>query len=57
MLYKSKCRSVDCCGFHIRRDVEEEKKLDEMVNMRYKRVNPLFNNTFLKLHSLSSKIN
>ena len=57
MLYKSKCRSVDCCGFHIRRDVEEEKKLDEMVNMRYKRVNPLFNNTFLKLHLLSSKIN
>jgi hypothetical protein len=35
MLYKSKCKSVDCCGFHIDRDVEGEEKLDEMANMRH----------------------
>lgn len=35
MLYKSKCRSVACCGLHIDRDVEGEEKLDEMANMRH----------------------
>ena len=34
MLYKSKCKSVDCCGLHIGRDVAGEEKLDEMTVMR-----------------------
>jgi hypothetical protein len=34
MLYKSKCKSVDCCGLHIDRDVAGEEKLDEMTVMR-----------------------
>jgi hypothetical protein len=34
MLYKSKCRQLSCCGFHIDRDVEGKERLDEMVVMR-----------------------
>jgi hypothetical protein len=34
MLYKSKCKTVTCCGLRIDRDVEGEEKLDEMVTMR-----------------------
>jgi hypothetical protein len=31
MLYKSKCRSVDCCGIKIVRDVAVEEHLDQAV--------------------------
>jgi hypothetical protein len=31
MLYKSKCREVDICCFHITRDVDIEANLDEIV--------------------------
>ena len=31
MLYKSKCRSVDCCGIKIVRDVVVEEHLDQQV--------------------------
>jgi len=31
MLYKSKCRSVECCGLKIIRDVEGEEKIDERI--------------------------
>jgi hypothetical protein len=30
MCYKSKCKTIDCFGLHIVRDVENEEKLDEM---------------------------
>ena len=30
MLYKSKCRSVECCGFKIERDTGAEEKVDEI---------------------------
>jgi len=29
MLYKSKCRSIDCCGVKIIRDIRAEQQLDE----------------------------
>jgi hypothetical protein len=28
--YRSKCKTIDCWGLHIVRDVENEEKLDEM---------------------------
>ena len=31
MLYKSKCRSVECCGIKIVRDVRVEEHLDQQV--------------------------
>lgn len=31
MLYKSKCRSIDCCGIKIVRDVAVEEQLDQSV--------------------------
>jgi len=31
MLYKSKCRSIDCCGIKIIRDVRAEEHLDQQV--------------------------
>lgn len=34
MLYKSKCKSVTCCGMHIDRDIEAEEKIDEMAIRR-----------------------
>lgn len=30
MLYKSKCKNVECCGMKVERDVEIEEKEDEM---------------------------
>lgn len=30
MLYKSKCKTVDCCGMKVERDVEIEEKEDEL---------------------------
>ena len=36
MLYKSKCKNIDCCGCHIERDVEAEEKYDEKeMEMKY----------------------
>ena len=34
MLYKSKCKTVSCCGLKVDRDVAGEEKLDEMTVMR-----------------------
>lgn len=34
MLYKSKCRSIDCCGVKIVRDVRVEEHLDENRGVR-----------------------
>lgn len=31
MLYKSKCRSVECCGVKIVRDVRAEEHLDQQI--------------------------
>ena len=31
MIYRSKCRSVDCCGIKIIRDVRAEEHLDQQV--------------------------
>jgi hypothetical protein len=31
MIYRSKCRSVDCCGIKIVRDVRVEEHLDEIA--------------------------
>ena len=31
MLYKSKCRSLECCGIKIVRDVRAEQQLDQQV--------------------------
>ena len=31
MLYKSKCRSLECCGIKIVRDVGAEQQLDQQV--------------------------
>ena len=28
--YKSKCRTIRCCGLEIERDVEGEEKIDEI---------------------------
>ena len=33
MLYKSKCKTVECCGMKVERDVEIEGKEDE-IEMR-----------------------
>ena len=30
ILYKSKCRSIKCCGCEIIRDVEGEERIDEL---------------------------
>jgi hypothetical protein len=29
-MYKSKCREIDICCIHIKRDVEAEEKIDEI---------------------------
>jgi hypothetical protein len=31
MLYKSKCKSIDCCGIKVVRDVAGEERVDEIV--------------------------
>jgi len=31
MLYKSKCKSIDCCGIKVVRDVVGEERVDEIV--------------------------
>jgi hypothetical protein len=28
--YRSKCKTIDCCGIHIERDIENEEKIDEL---------------------------
>ncbi len=35
MFYKSKCKTISCCGLMIDRDVEAEEKIDELVTMRH----------------------
>jgi hypothetical protein len=34
MLYKSKCRSLECFGMKIERDVQMEEKIDELEMQR-----------------------
>lgn len=43
MCYKSKCKSVDCCGIHILRDVVIEEDYDE------KELNQLKKNDSIKI--------
>ena len=33
-MYKSKCREIDICCIHIKRDVETEEKIDEIQLQR-----------------------
>lgn len=33
-MYKSKCREIDICCIHIKRDVETEEKIDEIQMQR-----------------------
>ena len=33
-MYKSKCREIDICCIHIKRDVETEEKIDEIQIQR-----------------------
>ena len=33
-MYKSKCREIDICCIHIKRDVEAEEKIDEIQIQR-----------------------
>ena len=35
MFYKSKCRTVSCCGITVDRAVAAEEKIGEMVTMRH----------------------
>jgi len=30
MLYKSKCRTIECCGIKVERDTDAEEKVDEI---------------------------
>lgn len=34
MLYKSKCKTLECFGMKIERDVESEEKIDELEMQR-----------------------
>ena len=34
MIYRSKCRSIDCCGIKIVRDVRVEEHIDEIRGVR-----------------------
>jgi hypothetical protein len=48
VIYKFKCKEINCCGLKIIRDVEDEIKLDEMeenVNNRYIPLNDSKKNT------------
>jgi len=35
MIYKSKCKEINCCGIKITRDIEAEEKLDELEIERH----------------------
>jgi len=35
MLYKSKCSTIECCGFKLTRDIEAEEKIDELEIERH----------------------
>ena len=39
--YKSKCKEVECCCIKIRRDIEQEQKIDEMEMNRLRRLDTL----------------
>lgn len=41
--YKSKCREVECCCIKIRRDIEQEEKIDEMEMNSIRRLDSMDN--------------
>lgn len=41
--YKSKCREVECCCIKIRRDIEQEEKIDEMEINSIRRLDSMDN--------------
>ena len=40
-MYKSKCKEVECCCVKIKRDIEQEQKIDEMEMNRLRRLDTL----------------
>ena len=39
--YKSKCKEVECCCIKIKRDIDNEEKIDEMEMNRLRRIDTL----------------
>jgi hypothetical protein len=39
--YKSKCREVECCCIKIKRDIDNEEKIDEIEMNRLRRIDTL----------------
>lgn len=39
--YKSKCKEVECCCIKIKRDIDNEEKIDEMEMNRLRRLDTL----------------